>query len=80
MTSQTHAKQNNHSQLRNIVNFTREPIIETVITPREGCKLVVRNSKGVGRKIILSMPSKSFRSAILFFSVLWSAQNLFWCL
>jgi hypothetical protein len=28
------------------VNFTREPIIETVITPREGCKLVVRNSKG----------------------------------
>jgi hypothetical protein len=28
------------------VNFTREPIIETVITPREGYKLVVRNSKG----------------------------------
>jgi len=28
------------------VNFTREPIIETVITPRDGCKLVVRNSKG----------------------------------
>lgn len=28
------------------VNFTREPIIETVITPREGCKLVVRSSKG----------------------------------
>jgi hypothetical protein len=27
------------------VNFTREPIIETVITPREGCKLVVQNSK-----------------------------------
>jgi hypothetical protein len=32
------------------VNFTREPIIETVITPREGCKLVVRNSKGVGEE------------------------------
>jgi hypothetical protein len=32
------------------VNFTREPIIETVITPREGCKLVVRNSKGVGQE------------------------------
>ena len=32
------------------MNFTREPIIETVITPREGCKLVVRNSKGVGEE------------------------------
>lgn len=29
------------------MNFTREPIIETIITPREGCKLVIRNSKGV---------------------------------
>ena len=28
------------------MNFTREPIIETVITPREGCKLVIRSSKG----------------------------------
>lgn len=27
------------------MDFTREPIIETVITPREGCKLVVRSSK-----------------------------------
>jgi hypothetical protein len=27
------------------VDFTREPIIETVITPREGCKLAVRSSK-----------------------------------
>ena len=32
------------------MNFTREPIIETVITPREGCKLVVRNSKGAGQE------------------------------
>lgn len=32
------------------MNFTREPIIETVITPREGCKLVVRNSKGSGQE------------------------------
>jgi hypothetical protein len=32
------------------VNFTREPIIETVITPREGCKLVVRSSKGVAQE------------------------------
>ena len=28
------------------MNFTRDPIIETVITPREGCKLVIRSSKG----------------------------------
>lgn len=32
------------------MNFTREPIIETVITPREGCKLVVRSSKGVNQE------------------------------
>jgi len=32
------------------VNFTREPIIETVITPRDGCKLVIRNSKGNGQE------------------------------
>jgi len=32
------------------VHFTREPIIETVITPREGCKLVVRSSKGNGQE------------------------------
>ena len=32
------------------MNFTREPIIETVITPREGCKLVIRNSKGNGQE------------------------------
>ena len=30
------------------MNFTREPIIETIITPKEGYKLVVRNSKGSG--------------------------------
>ncbi|MDE3045829.1 MAG: hypothetical protein KGJ02_04205 [Verrucomicrobiota bacterium] len=32
------------------MNFTREPIIETVITPREGCKLLVRNSKANGQE------------------------------
>lgn len=32
------------------MNFTREPIIETVITPKEGYKLVVRNSKGGGQE------------------------------
>ncbi|MCE5317475.1 MAG: hypothetical protein LLG04_08990 [Parachlamydia sp.] len=32
------------------MDFTREPIIETVITPREGCKLVVRSSKSAGQE------------------------------
>lgn len=32
------------------MNFTRDPIIETVITPREGCKLVVRSSKGTNQE------------------------------
>ncbi|NGX46782.1 MAG: hypothetical protein K1000chlam3_00146 [Chlamydiae bacterium] len=30
------------------MNFTREPIIETIITPKEGHKLVIRNTKGSG--------------------------------
>ena len=32
------------------VDFTREPIVETVITPKEGCKLVVRSSKSSGQE------------------------------
>lgn len=32
------------------MDFTREPIIETVITPRDGCKLVVRSSKSSGQE------------------------------
>lgn len=32
------------------MDFTREPIIETVITPKEGCKLVVRSSKSAGQE------------------------------
>ena len=28
------------------MNFTREPIVETVITPKEGFKLTIRNSRG----------------------------------
>ena len=31
---------------KNSVNFTREPIVETVITPKEGFKLTIRNSRG----------------------------------
>lgn len=32
------------------MDFTREPIIETIITPKEGCKLVVRSSKSTGQE------------------------------
>lgn len=32
------------------MNFTREPIIETIITPKEGYKLVLRNSKASGQE------------------------------
>ncbi len=32
------------------MDFTREPVIETIVTPKEGCKLVIRNSKGVGQE------------------------------
>lgn len=32
------------------MDFTREPIIETVITPKEGHKLVIRSSKSTGQE------------------------------
>lgn len=32
------------------MQFTREPTIETIITPREGFKLVIRNSKAGGQE------------------------------
>ncbi len=32
------------------MDFTREPVIETVITPREGCKLVIRSSKSTSQE------------------------------
>lgn len=32
------------------MDFTREPIIETIITPKEGFKLVIRSSKGSGQE------------------------------
>jgi hypothetical protein len=32
------------------VDFTRQPIIETVITAKEGCKLVIRSSKSAGQE------------------------------
>lgn len=32
------------------MDFTREPIIETIITPKDGCKLVIRSSKNGGQE------------------------------
>lgn len=33
------------------MNYTREPIIESIITPKEGCRLAIRNSKkGLGQE------------------------------
>jgi hypothetical protein len=50
------------------VNFTREPIIETVITPREGCKLVVRSSKGINQEdyFVDAVEVVSFGQSIFF--------------
>ena len=32
------------------MEFTREPVVETIISPKEGYKLVIRNSKGPGHE------------------------------
>jgi hypothetical protein len=50
------------------VDFTREPIIQTVITPKEGCKLVVRSSKSSGQEeyFVDAVEVVSFGSAIFF--------------
>lgn len=53
------------------MDYTREPIIETVITPREGCKLVVRNSKGAGQEeyFVDAIEVVSFGSSSFFRSI-----------
>ncbi len=50
------------------MDFTREPIIETIITPKEGCKLVVRASKNSGQEeyFVDSLEVVSFGSALFF--------------
>ncbi len=50
------------------MDFTREPIIETVITPKDGAKLVVRNSKAVGQEeyFVDAVEVVTFGSAIFF--------------
>jgi len=35
------------------MNFTREPIIESIITPREGFKLTIKNSKGGNEEYVV---------------------------
>lgn len=53
------------------MDFTREPIIETVITPKEGCKIVVRSSKNVGQEeyFVDALEVVSFGSAIFYRSL-----------
>lgn len=53
------------------MDFTREPVIETVITPREGCKLVVRSSKGSSQEeyFVDAVEVVSFGSAFFFRSL-----------
>lgn len=53
------------------MDFTREPIIETVITPKEGCKLVVRSSKTVGQEeyFVDAVEVVTFGNAIFFRSL-----------
>jgi len=50
------------------VDFTREPIIETVVTPKEGCKLVVRSSKAGGQEeyFVDSVEVVSFGNSVFF--------------
>lgn len=53
------------------MDYTRQPIIETIITPKEGCKLVVRSSKSVGQEeyFVDAVEVVSFGNALFFRSV-----------
>ncbi|MEX0961997.1 MAG: hypothetical protein WDZ28_03980 [Simkaniaceae bacterium] len=52
------------------MNFTREPIIETIITPKEGYKLLVRNSIGAKEEYSVdALEIVSFGSALFFRSL-----------
>ncbi|MDN3507108.1 MAG: hypothetical protein P0S96_07765 [Simkaniaceae bacterium] len=53
------------------MNFTREPIIETIITPKDGHKLVIRNTKGSGGEehIVDAVEVISFGHSFFFRSV-----------
>jgi len=53
------------------MNFTREPIIETIITAREGSRLVVRSSKSEGQEeySVEAVEVVSFGQALFFRSM-----------
>lgn len=53
------------------MHYTREPIIETVVTPREGHKLAVRSSRGVGQEEywVDALEVVSFGNALFFRSI-----------
>ncbi len=53
------------------MNFTREPIIETIISPKEGYKLVVRNSKSPSQEefSVDALEVVSFGSALFYRSL-----------
>lgn len=53
------------------MNFTREPIVQTVITPRESCRLVIRSSRGVSGEEFLvdAVEIVSFGPALFFRSL-----------
>jgi hypothetical protein len=49
------------------VNYTREPIIESVISPKEGCKLAIRNSKNIGEEYFVdAIEIVSFSNAVFY--------------
>ena len=50
------------------MDFTREPIIETIITPREGYRLVIRSSKSMGQEehFVEAVEVVSFGNAFFF--------------
>lgn len=53
------------------MNFTREPIIETIITPRDGYKIVVRNTKAANAEeyFVDAVEVVSFGNAFFFRSL-----------
>lgn len=53
------------------MDFTREPIIETIITPKDGCKLVVRSSKSSSQEeyFVDAVEVVAFGNAFFFRSI-----------
>lgn len=53
------------------MDFTREPIIETIITPKEGYKLVIRSSKSAGQEeyFVDAVEIVAFGNALFFRSL-----------